>query len=90
MTFATIGMVLGETEAHEDFGDGEPGSDDEYCHDPPRVFMEGCRFPGCAFTRSIGDTVAKGLGVSATSEMCEYDLTRTEDADRRRRHGWRL
>ena len=74
MTFATIGMVLGETEAHEDFGDGEPGSDDEYCHDPPRVFMEGCRFPGCAFTRSIGDTVAKGLGVSATSEMCEYDL----------------
>ena len=74
MTFATIGMVLGETEAHEDFGDGEPGSDDEYCHDPPRVFMEGCRFPGCAFTRSIGDTVAKGLGVSATPEMCEYDL----------------
>ena len=74
MTFATIGMVLGETEAHEDFGDGEPGSDEEYCDDPPRVFMAGYRFPGCAFTRSIGDTVGKSLGVSATPEMSEFDL----------------
>ena len=74
MTFATIGMVLGETESHEDFGDGEPGSEDEYCDDPPRVFMAGQRFPGCAFTRSIGDTVGKSLGVSATPEMSTYDL----------------
>ena len=74
MMFATIGMVLGETPSHEDFGDGEPGSDDEYCDDPPRVFMAGYRFPGCAFTRSIGDTVGKALGVSATPEMSTHDL----------------
>ena len=74
MMFATIGMVLGETPSHEDFGDGEPGSDDEYCDDPPRVFMSGYRFPGCAFTRSIGDTVGKAVGVSATPEMSKHDL----------------
>ena len=74
MMFATIGMVLGETPSHEEFGDGEPGSDDEYCDDPPRVFMSGYRFPGCAFTRSIGDTVGKALGVSATPEMSTHDL----------------
>ena len=36
--------------------------------------MAGQRFPGCAFTRSIGDTVGKSLGVSATPEMSTYDL----------------
>lgn len=74
LSFATIGMVLGETPTHEDFGDGEPGSEDEYCDDPPRVFMAGQRFPGCAFTRSIGDSVGKTLGVSATPEITTYDL----------------
>lgn len=80
MMFATIGMVLGETEQHEDFGDGEPGSDDEYCDDPPRVFMAGYRFPGCAFTRSIGDTVGKALGVSAIPEMSAFDLNEEPNA----------
>jgi serine/threonine protein phosphatase PrpC len=80
MMFATIGMVLGETDQHEDFGDGEPGSDDEYCDDPPRVFMAGYRFPGCAFTRSIGDTVGKALGVSAIPEMSTFDLNEEPNA----------
>ena len=33
--------------------------------DPPRVWAPGKSFPGCAFTRSIGDHVAEGIGVTA-------------------------
>lgn len=32
------------------------------------------KFPGCAFTRSLGDEVAHGLGVIARPEVVEYEL----------------
>jgi serine/threonine protein phosphatase PrpC len=76
ITFASIGMVLGETAYHENF---EETQDlhcvaGERCDDPPRVFLSGHKFPGCAFTRSFGDTIAKELGVSAEPELTEHDL----------------
>eukprot|EP00937_MAST-01D_sp_MAST-1D-sp2_P004803 g4803.t1 len=49
------------------------GEDIDYEGDPPRVWApkpdaHGHRYPGCAFTRSLGDRVAEGLGVCARPE----------------------
>jgi CRP-like cAMP-binding protein len=42
--------------------------------DPPRVWDKSLKAPGCAFTRSLGDSVAEAVGVSAEPEMLTYDL----------------
>ena len=78
LTFASIGMILGECEHHEDFEetqDLQTGVVGERCDDPPRVFLGGHKFPGCAFTRSLGDSIAKELGVSAEPELTHLDLS---------------
>ena len=78
LSFASIGMVLGECEHHEDFEetqDLQTGVAGERCDDPPRVFLGGHKFPGCAFTRSLGDSIAKELGVSAEPELTHLDLS---------------
>ena len=78
LTFASIGMILGECEHHEDFEetqDLQTGVVGERCDDPPRVFLGGNKFPGCAFTRSLGDSIAKELGVSAEPELTHLDLS---------------
>ena len=43
--------------------------------DPPRVWAPGKSFPGCAFTRSIGDSAAEGIGVFAEPELLCKDVT---------------
>ena len=42
--------------------------------DPPRVWAPGKSFPGCAFTRSIGDSVAEQIGVFAEPELLCKEL----------------
>lgn len=54
--FATLGMILGEVPLCEDFGEETI----EAADDPPRVFLDGQSYPGCAFTRSFGDTIGGG------------------------------
>ena len=68
--FATLGMILGETPLSEDFGEESI----EAADDPPRVFKKGATFPGCAFTRSLGDATGKKLGVCARPELLTYQL----------------
>mmetsp|Transcript_9919 Transcript_9919/g.24455 ORF Transcript_9919/g.24455 Transcript_9919/m.24455 type:complete len:476 (-) Transcript_9919:296-1723(-) len=68
--FATLGMILGEVAMSDDFGEETI----EAADDPPRVFRSGESFPGCAFTRSLGDTIGKKLGVSPDPEMLTYQL----------------
>ena len=46
-----------------------PGDEDDDVEDPPRVWASGGSYPGTAFTRSLGDAVAEGLGVFAEPEM---------------------
>ena len=45
---------------------------------PPRIWApttdDSNKFPGCGFTRSIGDSVAHSLGVEAKPEIFEYVL----------------
>ena len=47
--------------------------------DPPRVWLPKDRLPGCAFTRSIGDSVAERVGCYAEPEIDRIELT---DKDR--------
>ena len=68
--FATLGMILGETAMSEQFGEESIESAD----DPPRVFRDGASYPGCAFTRSLGDAVGKNLGVCEMPELLTYQL----------------
>ena len=68
--FATLGMILGETPMSEDFGEETI----EAADDPPRVFRAGNTYPGCAFTRSLGDTTGKTLGVCARPELLTFQL----------------
>lgn len=60
--------------------DGDDDSDysDDSVEDPPRVWAPKGRFPGTAFTRSIGDAVAEKLGVCAEPEMLTLKVSRNE------------
>ena len=42
--------------------------------DPPRVWSANGDFPGTAFTRSLGDSIAENLGVHAEPEMVTINL----------------
>jgi len=42
---------------------------------PPRIWSRKGKFPGCAFTRSIGDSVGESLGVIAEAEVESYELS---------------
>lgn len=43
--------------------------------DPPRVWVPNGMYPGTAFTRSIGDSIAETIGVVATPEIVVLELT---------------
>jgi serine/threonine protein phosphatase PrpC len=43
--------------------------------DPPRLWAANGTYPGTAFTRSLGDSVAEGLGVIADPEVSSIKLT---------------
>mmetsp|Transcript_9087 Transcript_9087/g.19584 ORF Transcript_9087/g.19584 Transcript_9087/m.19584 type:complete len:854 (-) Transcript_9087:175-2736(-) len=58
----------GEEPMHEQWVDGDS---------PPRIWSpdrKAGKFPGCAFTRSIGDKNGEDLGVTADAEFSEYTL----------------
>ncbi|GAV86370.1 LOW QUALITY PROTEIN: cNMP_binding domain-containing protein/Pkinase domain-containing protein/PP2C domain-containing protein, partial [Cephalotus follicularis] len=43
--------------------------------DPPRLWMPNGMYPGTAFTRSIGDSIAESIGVVANPEIVVFELT---------------
>lgn len=43
--------------------------------DPPRLWVENGMYPGTAFTRSIGDSIAETIGVVANPEIVAFELT---------------
>ena len=43
--------------------------------DPPRVWSPNGDYPGTAFTRSVGNSIAEELGVIAEPEMLARELT---------------
>ena len=43
--------------------------------DPPRIWAPNAMYPGTAFTRSIGDSLAEQLGVTAEPEVVTAELS---------------
>jgi len=55
-------------------GDLELGEEIDEGGDPPRVWSPHGEYPGTAFTRSLGDSIAEELGVFAEPEMVTREL----------------
>ncbi|CAL5186434.1 unnamed protein product [Lathyrus oleraceus] len=53
------------------WGSDEEGDDG----DPPRLWVPNGMYPGTAFTRSIGDSIAESIGVVAVPEIVTFELT---------------
>ncbi|GBG82255.1 hypothetical protein CBR_g34538 [Chara braunii] len=51
------------------------GGEEDDDGDPPRLWVQNGMFPGTAFTRSLGDTVAEKIGVNAVPEVMVVELT---------------
>lgn len=51
------------------------GTEENDDGDPPRLWVPSGMYPGTAFTRSIGDSIAETIGVVATPEIVAMDLT---------------
>ena len=54
----------------------ELGDDDS---DPPRIWLPDDCCPGCAFSRSLGDRVAKEVGVIALPELLDKQITENDE-----------
>jgi serine/threonine protein phosphatase PrpC len=59
---------------HDNWSDITLGESIDEQGDPPRVWHPTLSYPGCAFTRSIGDFVAKSLGVTAEPEILVQEI----------------
>lgn len=55
------------------------GEETDESGDPPRVFKKGTGAPGCAFTRSIGDSIGEGIGVTPEPEILTRQLSPTDE-----------
>ncbi|XP_044471671.1 protein phosphatase 2C and cyclic nucleotide-binding/kinase domain-containing protein-like isoform X2 [Mangifera indica] len=52
------------------------GTEESDDGDPPRLWVPNGMYPGTAFTRSIGDSVAETIGVVANPEIVVLELTK--------------
>lgn len=71
----SIDQMEGREEVHDNWGDIVLGERVDIEGDPPRVWVQGNDYPGTAFTRSLGDTIAEDIGVMADPEILTKDLT---------------
>lgn len=46
---------------------------------PPRVWEKDKEYPGCAFTRSLGDSIGEKIGIHAEPEMLTAELTKDDE-----------
>ncbi|KAL1532902.1 cGMP-dependent protein kinase [Salvia divinorum] len=53
------------------------GTEEDDDGDPPRLWVQNGMYPGTAFTRSIGDSIAETIGVVANPEIVVLELTRS-------------
>ncbi|XP_057447185.1 protein phosphatase 2C and cyclic nucleotide-binding/kinase domain-containing protein isoform X2 [Lotus japonicus] len=51
------------------------GTEEDDDGDPPRLWVPNGMYPGTAFTRSIGDSIAETIGVVANPEIVVFELT---------------
>ena len=70
----TYDMLEGKIPIHENWDSIELGVDVDEGGDPPRVWHPTGKYPGNAFTRSIGDNLSEPLGVYAIPELTTHVL----------------
>lgn len=51
------------------------GDEESQGSDPPRLWVKNGMYPGTAFTRSVGDSTAENIGVTAEPEVTVLNLT---------------
>eukprot|EP00981_Chlorochromonas_danica_P004506 scaffold911_cov162-Ochromonas_danica.AAC.9 len=73
-TIMTMDQIEGNEPIHENYCT-DLGQEIDEGGDPPRVWDKTLERPGCAFSRSFGDRVAKEVGVSAEPEILEWNIT---------------
>lgn len=75
----TIDQMEGKEPMHENWGQYELGVDINYEGDIPRVWCAEHNYPGTAFSRSLGDSVAEHIGVNADPEILTKKVTRGDE-----------
>ncbi|KAJ8614517.1 hypothetical protein CTAYLR_000793 [Chrysophaeum taylorii] len=70
----TADQIDGVEPIHENW-DCKLGDEIDDGGDPPRIWAQDQEYPGTAFTRSIGDSLAESLGVVAEPEIDEHTIT---------------
>jgi len=78
MTFAMAEGIEPYVEGWENKQNDEESLDGT--GDPPRLFSPGTTEPGCAFTRSIGDSSGTHLGIIAEAETLKKNLKEEDQA----------
>ena len=69
----TADQIDGVEPIHENW-DCKLGDEIDDGGDPPRIWAQDQEYPGTAFTRSIGDSLAESLGVIADPELSEHRI----------------
>ena len=75
----TIDQMEGKEPMHENWGDLTSGIDINIDGNIPRVWCAEHNYPGTAFTRSLGDSVAEHIGVNADPEILTKKVTRGDE-----------
>lgn len=70
----TVDQMEGKEPMHERWA-GLTDDTVDTSGDPPRVFERGKEYPGCAFTRSLGDKVGEKCGVIPDPEMISIETS---------------
>ncbi|KAG7352698.1 protein phosphatase 2C [Nitzschia inconspicua] len=75
----SIDQLHGAAPLHDDWGDFVHGEKVDIHGDPPRVWVPGKQYPGCAFTRSFGDSMGEDIGINAYPEIVTCDVTKRDE-----------
>jgi len=70
----SMDQIEGLEPVHENWGDLNLGEDLDEGGDPPRVWSKNGDYPGTAFSRSLGDSIAEDCGVVAEPEILEREI----------------
>eukprot|EP00903_Cladosiphon_okamuranus_P018322 g16856.t2 len=71
----TIDQIEGLEPIHENW-DTQLGDELDEIGDPPRVWLTSLDQPGCAFTRSLGDSIGESVGVFAEPEQLVLNVSK--------------
>lgn len=78
----TVAQMEGESpveECEQDWDDKIAGKAVIVDGDVPRLWVPGKDYPGCAFTRSIGDSLGDTIGIIAEPEVITTELTSRDE-----------